>query len=342
MENNIIYKELYHYDDKHSLVMNEITHDVCFMKTLTHYDIAVYQYIKDHPNKYVPRIYDIIEQGNTLCVVEEYIQGSSFDSIIYSGRLSDEAKLNYFIKLCYGIKYLHDAPQHIIHRDIKLSNIIIAENGDLKVIDYDAAKIYKPGSKKDTALIGTEGMAAPEQYGFRQSDERTDIYAVGLLLKEAFPNNKRLLQVAEKASAFDPNNRYRDISELISALTNGPSAGKLNPLFPFPGFRTGVWYKMVISSAFWMTIISTAIVNIFVYERKPVTGFGYAMLVLLSALFGMDLFMDWTGFWLMLPGMKLKGKDNILIKIGYFVVVEIILLICCFFCIAVLEGERIV
>ncbi|SCW53856.1 Protein kinase domain-containing protein [Ruminococcaceae bacterium YRB3002] len=331
-----IYKELYHYDDKHSLVMNEITHDVCFMKTLSHYDIAVYQYIKDHPNKFIPRIYDIIEQGDTLYVVEEYVQGSSFDSVIHSKKLTDQAKITYFVRLCYGIKFLHDAPQRIIHRDIKLSNIIIAEDGDLKIIDYDAAKIYKPGSKRDTVLIGTEGMAAPEQYGFRQSDERTDIYAIGLLMKEAFPNNPRMQKIAAKASAFEPNDRYQNISALIMAIEPEKHGDLLfNPIWPPPGFRTRKWYKMLIAILFWALVIFWA------WRANPWAPGNPFMTVVLnvfwfsSALACTDLCFDWTGIYRILPGMKvtngwrflIRGVYSILLIFGIYVLCTIVMTI---------------
>ena len=318
MNDTGIYKELYHYDDKHSLVMNEITHDVCFMKTLVHYDISVYQYIKDNPNKFIPRIYDFIERDNVLCVVEEFIQGSSFDSVIYSGKLSDEVKLNYFVQLCYGIKYLHDAPHQIIHRDIKLSNIIIAEDGDLKIIDYDAAKVYKPGAKRDTVLIGTEGMAAPEQYGFRQSDERTDIYAIGLLIREAFPNDQRLLKIADKASAFNPDERYKNIGELITALKGGSiPQKKKSRLFPIPGFRTGNPYKMAVSASYWALIFVFAFI-INPYRTSSLYSYiVFALYEVISAFFAVDIVCDWTGLFRKAPGAGLSGPLRYTVRILY-------------------------
>ena len=302
MNDKGIYKELYHYDDKHSLVMNEITHDVCFMKTLVHYDLSVYQYIKDNPNKFIPRIYDIMEQNGVLRVVEEYIQGSSFDSVI-------------------GMR-----ERVIIHRDIKLSNIIIAEDGDLKIIDYDAAKVYKPGAKRDTVLIGTEGMAAPEQYGFRQSDERTDIYAIGLLIREAFPNDKRLLRVADKASAFNPDEIYANISERITALRGGNPNGKRS-FFPIPGFRTGVTYKKVICVMFWIAVIMVAFVFNAYRQDNMFKYIVFALYVFVSAFLSVDMIFDWTGLFLKAPGADLKGALKYTVRILYAIATAALLLI---------------
>ena len=66
-------------------------------------------------------------------------------------------------EICDGLLFLHAAEPPIIHRDIKAENILIDRTGCVKIIDYDAAKMYHKGKNRDTVLIGTEGSAAPEQ-----------------------------------------------------------------------------------------------------------------------------------------------------------------------------------
>ena len=83
-------------------------------------------------------------------------------------------------QICNGVKVLHE--NTIVHRDLKPENILIDSKGCIKIIDYDAAKIYSWGKNEDTFLLGTAGYAAPEQYGIVQSDMRTDIYALGVLI----------------------------------------------------------------------------------------------------------------------------------------------------------------
>ena len=183
MHNLSEYKELYHYDSKRSLVMNELTGVVYMMKTLTTYDEGVYEYLKNNKERHIPEIYFYTkDENNNLIVVEEVVQGNTFDVIINKD-MPDKEKLKYFYELLEGLSFLHNAPEPIIHRDLKPSNIMITKKGELKILDYDAAKIYKPDSSGDTTKLGTEGVTAPEQYGFMQSDPRSDIYAVGKMLE---------------------------------------------------------------------------------------------------------------------------------------------------------------
>ena len=107
----------------------------------------------------------------------------------------------------------------IIHRDIKASNIIISQEGTVTLLDMDAAKWYRDQSDRDTKLIGTYGYAAPEQYGFGASDERTDIYSIGVLLNVTLtgclPSQKmaegRIGAVIEKCVKLDPKERYASV-----------------------------------------------------------------------------------------------------------------------------------
>ncbi len=113
-------------------------------------------------------------------------------------------------------------PKNIIHRDIKPSNIILTNERHVKIIDFDAARIKKPTADKDTSFVGTDGFAPPEQYGFMQTDERSDIYALGvtikLLLKEAYDRSP-YRAVLEKCMKSNPEQRYKSIKAVKTALT---------------------------------------------------------------------------------------------------------------------------
>lgn len=82
--------------------------------------------------------------------------------------------------LCDILHKLHGNLPPIIHRDIKPSNIIFSSDGVVKLIDFNAARELRAEQNEDTRLMGTRRFAAPEQYGFGQSDPRTDIYALGI------------------------------------------------------------------------------------------------------------------------------------------------------------------
>ncbi|MCR5148161.1 MAG: protein kinase [Eubacterium sp.] len=132
--------------------------------------------------------------------------------------LGFEKKKNILLEICDGLIFLHEAQPPIIHRDIKASNIMITDEGHAMIIDYDAAKLYISGNEKDTVLIGTQGIAAPEQYGFAQSDQRTDIYAFGKLIEKVLPESEQALHIVEKATRFKPSERYKDVRTMRAEL----------------------------------------------------------------------------------------------------------------------------
>ena len=204
-----------------------------------------------------------------------------------------------------GLGFLHDAPKPIIHRDLKPSNIIVTENGEVKILDYDAAKIYKPDNTGDTTFLGTDGIAAPEQYGFMQSDPRSDIYAVGKMLEKAFPNNRRILDVAAKASSFDPANRYNSVKELSDVLAKRLGKKKLKPLFPLPGFRTRKWWKMLLASLFYALMFY--LLYDFHGSDDPVENITIVVFVIAVTLVSIDICNSWTGLFDFLPFVNHKN-----------------------------------
>lgn len=136
------------------------------------------------------------------------------------------------------------------------SNIMVTADGVVKLIDYDAAKIKHKEESHDTVYLGTHGSAAPEQYGFGSSDERTDIYAIGILIKELFPDNKRYQRIAETAAMLDPSDRYQSVKELRRAI-------KGRWIVPFhiniPGFRSGNLIHMIIALFVYFIMIGVVI-----------------------------------------------------------------------------------
>jgi len=305
-----IYRELYHYDAEHTLVMNTVTQDILMCKTSPYSDIEIYKYLKEHPDRHFPRIDSFWKEDGKVTVVEEFIQGHTFDSVIADKELSANRKLDYLIDICKALSILHSAPLPIIHRDIKPDNIIVNNTGNIKIVDFDSAKIYREGSNKDTILLGTEGYAAPEQYGFGQSDKRTDVYTMGILIKDMFPYDHKLCRIAAKATSMDPARRYQTIDELAGKLEGAKSIARkdtLNPLLPIPGFRQGKQLNRIVAIVGYLAI-SMVIGCAHVDEPEAHPQIIYKIAYIAGSLSAIDICTDWTGLYQNLPFIRSNKK----------------------------------
>lgn len=245
------------------------------------YNKQIYNYLMHCANPHIPRIYECVEADGKLVIIEEYIQGESLQERLMKGGLyAKEEVCRIVITICDVLEQLHQLPVPVIHRDLKPENILLQENGYLKIIDFNTAKHVETGREHDTVLIGTREYAAPEQYGFAQSDARTDIYAIGVLmnylLTGAYPRKSlymdtsgalnSMTEVIRRCTALDPRQRYQTVMELRQDLQGvlGQEPGierKRKPIdwrrLTPPGFRTGIFWKMLIGTVgyimiFWM------------------------------------------------------------------------------------------
>ena len=205
-----LYEEIRNLGDGKSIVRDVPTGRLFYRKVLTVYNTQVFAYLKDHKSRYVPRIESFREDGDNLIVIEEFVQGRTLHDILENEDqpLPFQERIRILTEICDGLSFLHSAQPPIIHRDLKASNIMLTEDGVVKIIDYDAAKIYVRGEKKDTVLMGTHGVAAPEQYGFAPSDVRTDIFALGKLIERMLPDNVDAARIVARATHIDPRKRY--------------------------------------------------------------------------------------------------------------------------------------
>lgn len=223
------YKEIASVNERHGvvLVQNSDTGKIYVKKTLKHYDRSIFDFIRRERLKGVPVITELIESDETLIVIEDYISGHSIEELLEKGPLDRDDAIYVINQLCDILKPFHSCEPSIIHRDIKASNVIIDNEGKVYLIDFDASKVVIRGKNRDTELIGTEEYAAPEQYGFGQSDMRTDIYALGILINKMltgkFPSEELyegdLSDVIKKATEIDPGKRYQDVDELKAAVS---------------------------------------------------------------------------------------------------------------------------
>lgn len=134
----------------------------------------------DHPS--LPRIVDIIDNGVTIYVIMDYIEGESLDKILNEyGAQPEELVIGWAKQLCDALAYLHSQKPSIIYRDMKPANVMLKPEGNIKIIDFGIAREYKEQNLADTTVLGTKGYAPPEQYS-GQTDGRSDIFALGMTM----------------------------------------------------------------------------------------------------------------------------------------------------------------
>jgi len=189
---------------------------------------AIYAALKDVASPNLPRILSVEKSEDVLLITEEYIPGKSLRQILdEKGHEDDRETLALAKAMCEALSILHFLNPPVIHRDIKPENIICSDSGAYVLIDFDAARQYEKDAGTDTVLLGTHGYAAPEQYGFTQSDVRSDIFSLGATLFEyrmGKPYKKDaacegiLADVIGKCTQFDAVNRYQSVHELKGAL----------------------------------------------------------------------------------------------------------------------------
>ena len=129
----------------------------------------------------IPQIHEFCETEEGLFLYEDYISGQTLQTVLdESFNLPEDAAVDIVCQLCDILSPLHRCDPPIIHRDIKPSNILLTPSDHVILIDFDASREFDAGKPEDTVLLGTREYAAPEQYGFGQSDARSDIYALGV------------------------------------------------------------------------------------------------------------------------------------------------------------------
>ena len=204
-----------------SLVEHETTHTKYIQKKLNYYDKTLYQTLQKIKNPYLPKIFVIQESDNHLTLIEEYINGKTLDQQSFS---KDEVK-DIMHQLCECLDSLHKLDPPIIHRDIKPENIIYHDN-KVTLLDFGIARFLDSKKSKDTLILGSVGYAAPEQFGFQQSNPQTDIYALGKLMNYLLNGSLEhqnnipldLKHIIIKATQLDYKNRYNSVNEMDLAI----------------------------------------------------------------------------------------------------------------------------
>ena len=172
---------------------------------------------------HLPQIMEAAEQDGQTAVLEEYVQGDTLAELLMGARLTERQARQVTMQLCQALHVLHS--MGAVHRDVKPENVIL-RGSDAVLIDFDAARIYKDESESDTQVLGTTGFAAPEQYGIFQSDERADIFSLGVLLNIMLtgkhPSREmaagKMGRIVRKCTMTAPEQRYQSARALMEVL----------------------------------------------------------------------------------------------------------------------------
>ena len=211
--------ELLHQSDKSTvaLVIDTETGKKVVRKELSGRHL-IYSKLQTIYHPYLPNILSVrLENGKTI-VTEEYIEGASLGRI----SLSERGLTRAFLELCQVLEFLHD--HGILHRDIKPDNILLAPDGHIRLIDFDAAREPKANEAQDTRLLGTRGYAPPEQFGFAQTDARADLYALGATFRQLLgpvARKGRWRHILRRCTALDPKDRYASAGQIRRAVYRG-------------------------------------------------------------------------------------------------------------------------
>ncbi|MFW0902430.1 serine/threonine protein kinase [Gardnerella sp. Marseille-QA0894] len=205
----------------------------------------------DHPA--IPRIVDFFEENGRAYAVRDYVKGRSLKSIVDEEGLQNPATVkNWGVQLCSVLAYLHSHYPPIIYGDLKPSNVIISQDGTVRLIDFGAAsKLYTRegsvdfqsasmrGFEKSDLRFATPRFSAPEVLdGSEEITPASDVYALGMTLRYAlFPSDaskaglqavtvssenrelfENLVSVIALATTSNPSHRYKDCEEMLSAL----------------------------------------------------------------------------------------------------------------------------
>ena len=215
----------------------------------------------NHPN--LPAVTDFFSEGGKQYLVMELVAGQTLEALLAArpGPFPEAQVLDWVNQLCDVLNYLHNQQPPIVFRDLKPSNIMLEDSGRIKLIDFGIARLFKPGRASDTQAMGTPGYAAPEQYGRGQTDARSDVYSLGVVMHNLLTKHDPSLNpfnflpvrqlnpavspqveaVIVRALRANPAERYQSVLEMRAALRGStPPEGLAAPTPAPAGMATVV------------------------------------------------------------------------------------------------------
>lgn len=243
------------------LVRNRNTGKICVKKRLDKSQKRIIDFRKADSSAFFPELEKVIETEKEYIVIEEYIEGITLEEFMMGEPLEETQAVKFAIQICQALLILHDQVPMIVYRDLKPENIMIDCENKVKLIDFDISRCYHEGKSRDTELFGTAEYAAPEQFGYFQTDNRTDIYAFGVvfnyMLTAGFPveciSNGKYEKVIRKCTELEPTKRYQSIEELLREFQEETATEEKKDTpdvsYTLPGFRSKKLWKEILAVA---------------------------------------------------------------------------------------------
>lgn len=189
------------------------------------------------PGPDVPAVYRCFSSDGQCFLLREYIEGETLRSVLKAhGPLAPSEAIALVRRLCTTLSRFHAHTPPIVHRDIKAENLILTPDRRLVLIDWGISRFYTPGVERDTQVLGTPEVAPPEQFGYCQTDPRSDVYAIGMLLRSLLGMDQpgvhvgpSLRRIVGRCLRFAPEDRYADAAALGRALARAAALRRAVP-----------------------------------------------------------------------------------------------------------------
>ena len=228
--------------------------------------LPIYRRLINIEHENIIKVYGITKDEYGILAVMEYFPSKTLEEkMLENGIFSVRDMKSVILQIAKGVSTIHDFG--IVHRDLSANNILIDKSGRVKITDFGIARMYDKDKNTDTRILGTHGYAAPEQFGFIQTDRKADVYAIGVLmnvmLSGKMPNEKlykgdsKLMDIIQRCTSMKPADRYEieEILDLLGYKINNKSILKRRIIRSIPGFRSGNKVKMTLATIAYLYML---------------------------------------------------------------------------------------
>ncbi len=275
-----------------ALVRDQLTDRFLVRRTVPAEAAGVYEELKNIRHQNLVQILEVYRLEGVCAVLEEYVNGCSIKELLErEKKLGEPEAKGILMAVCRGLFVLHE--KGLVCRNIRPDTIRINQDGIVKLMDFAEARQFLGEKSRDTVLIGPKDYAAPEQYGFSESDGRADIYAAGILLNELltgklprqrmYRKDRELRRIIRTCVQVDKRRRYENVKQLMQALEGkwgfsekeairGKKTGLVQRFYGgLPGLRSDAWYRKALALVGYDILILLSYL-IIVIERETSGG----------------------------------------------------------------------